>query len=60
MLLFAPDNAPLWREAGLIQAELGNLRAAIASLERSLELAATEAERHQAAMLLQRMKARLQ
>jgi regulator of sirC expression with transglutaminase-like and TPR domain len=60
MLLFAPDHAALWREAGLVNAELGNLRAGIAALERSLDLAGDEASRHQAALLLQQLKSRLQ
>jgi regulator of sirC expression with transglutaminase-like and TPR domain len=60
MLLFAPDHAALWREAGLVNVELGNLRAGIAALERSLGLAGDETARHQAALLLQQLKSRLQ
>lgn len=60
MTLFAPDHAALLREAGLINAELGNLRAAIAAFERFLALAEEESDRHQAAALLQKLKARLQ
>ena len=60
MLLFAPDHAALWREAGLVNAELGNLRAAIAALERSLALGGEEAARRRAASLLQQLRARLQ
>ncbi len=60
MILLAPDNAPLWREAGLTQAELGNLRAAIAALERFLALSREEAARHETARLVQQLKARLQ
>lgn len=60
MLLFAPDHAALWREAGLVNAELGNLRAGITALERSLDRAGDEASRHQAALLLQQLKSRLQ
>lgn len=60
MLLFAPQHAALLREAGLIHAELGNLKAAIAALERFLALAAHDGERHQAAAILQQLKARLQ
>jgi regulator of sirC expression with transglutaminase-like and TPR domain len=60
MTLFAPDQPALWREAGLVNAELGNLRAAIDALERFLALAAGEAARHQTALLLQKLKARLQ
>lgn len=60
MLLFAPEQAGLWREAGLIQAELGNLRAGIAALERCRALAGDEAAGRQVAALLQRLKAQLQ
>ena len=60
MTWFAPDQPALWREAGLVNAELGNLRAAIDALERFLALAADEAARHQTALLLQKLKARLQ
>ncbi len=60
MMLFAPDHVGLLREAGLINAELGNLRAAIAAFERFLALAEHEGERHQAAALLQKLRARLQ
>ena len=60
MQLFAPDHAELWREAGLVNAELGNLRAAIGALERFLALASDAAARHRTAALLQKLKARLQ
>jgi len=59
MLLFAPDHGGLWREAGLVHAELGNLRAAVGALERSLTLAGEEGARRRTASLLQRLKARL-
>jgi len=60
MLLFAPDHAALWREAGLVNAELGNLRAGIAALERALHRAGDDASRHRTALLLQQLKSRLQ
>lgn len=60
MMLFAPRHAALLREAGLIHAELGNLKTAVAAFERFLALAAHDAERHQAAAILQQLKARLQ
>jgi regulator of sirC expression with transglutaminase-like and TPR domain len=60
MMLFAPRHAALVREAGLVHAELGNLKAAIAAFERFLALAAHDGERHQAAAILQQLKARLQ
>src|SRR5579883_3006576 len=60
MMLFAPHYAVLWREAGLINAQLGNLRAAIGALEHFLEIAGDDKARHQTASLLQQLKARLQ
>ena len=33
MLSFAPDEAKLWREAGLMEAQLGNLKSATALIE---------------------------
>jgi regulator of sirC expression with transglutaminase-like and TPR domain len=60
MMLFAPDQPALWREAGLVNAELGNLRAAIDALERFLVLATDDAARHHTARFLQKLKARLQ
>jgi regulator of sirC expression with transglutaminase-like and TPR domain len=60
MMLFAPDQPALWREAGLVNAELGNLRAAIDALARFLALATDDAARRDAALLLQQLKGRLQ
>jgi regulator of sirC expression with transglutaminase-like and TPR domain len=59
MLLFAPDHAALWREAGLLHAHLDNYRAAIAALEEFLRRDGGEAARHRTAALLQQLKARL-
>ena len=60
MLLFAPDDAALWREAGVINAELGQLQAAIGALGRFLALADSDAARHHAAALIERLRKRLQ
>jgi regulator of sirC expression with transglutaminase-like and TPR domain len=60
MMLFAPRHTALLREAGLVHAELGNLKAAIAAFERFGALAEHDSERHQAAAILQQLKARLQ
>jgi regulator of sirC expression with transglutaminase-like and TPR domain len=59
MLMIAPDRAALWHEAGVLNAHLENLRAAVMALENALALEASDAERHQAAALLQRLCARL-
>ena len=59
MLLIAPDSAQLWHDAGLLHAELGNFRAAAAAIERVLGLAPDGAERRDAALLLQRLRLKL-
>lgn len=53
MLLIAPKHAPLYREAGLIQARLGNLSAARGALERFLEISDNDSQRHHVARLIQ-------
>lgn len=58
-LLFAPDQADLWREAGLLHTHLGNLGAAIAAIERFLAIGGDNAARHKMAALLQRLRAQL-
>jgi regulator of sirC expression with transglutaminase-like and TPR domain len=59
MLLLAPDLADLWREAGLLHRQLGNLRAAAAALEQYVVRAPDGAARHQAAALLQQLRGQL-
>lgn len=59
MLLFAPDQVALWREAGLMHLRQGNLRAAIAALEQYVARAPNSATRHRTCVLLQDLKARL-
>jgi regulator of sirC expression with transglutaminase-like and TPR domain len=59
MLMFAPKQAALWREAGLVNAHLDNLRTAIAQLERFMTLETGETLRHKTALLLQQLKGRL-
>jgi regulator of sirC expression with transglutaminase-like and TPR domain len=60
MTLFAPEQPGLWREAGLVNAQLGNLKAAVTAFERFLGLAADGVQRHQVASLLQRLRTQLQ
>jgi len=57
--MIAPDRAALWHEAGVLNAHLENLRAAVMALENVLALDASEAQRHQAAALMQEIRARL-
>ncbi len=59
MLLFAPDQIGLWREAGLMHLRQGNLRAAVAALEQFVTKAPNSATRHRTSVLLQDLKTRL-
>jgi regulator of sirC expression with transglutaminase-like and TPR domain len=59
MLMLAPDLAELWREAGLLHARLGNIRAAAAALEQFVLRAPDGMARHQAAALLQQLRSKL-
>lgn len=59
MLLIAPGEPILWREAGLLQARLGNLSAAIRSLESFTRLSTDDVAQHHVAVLLQELKSRL-
>jgi regulator of sirC expression with transglutaminase-like and TPR domain len=59
MLMIAPSEGHCWREAGALHAHLGNLRAAIMSLEQALELVPEDEARHQTAQLLQDLRTRL-
>jgi regulator of sirC expression with transglutaminase-like and TPR domain len=59
MLVFAPDEPQLWREAGMIEARLGNLKRAIGLIETYRQKSSGAAQRRQAAMLLQELAQRL-
>lgn len=59
MLMFAPEMMPLWREAGVLHARLGNLGAAIESFQAVVERADSESARHDAAAIVQKLRARL-
>lgn len=59
MLLFAPGETELWREAGVLHAHAGNLRAAGDALEHYLAHSRDAAGRHAAAQLLQSLKRQL-
>ncbi|WP_282604725.1 SirB1 family protein [Pelagibius sp. Alg239-R121] len=59
MLMFAPAEANLWREAGILHADQENLRAAILALEQCLSLSTSPNARHEAAALLQQLKSNL-
>ena len=59
MLMLAPDLTDLWREAGLLHAQLGNMRAAVGNLEAFVSRAPDGLARHQVAAILQQLKTRL-
>jgi regulator of sirC expression with transglutaminase-like and TPR domain len=59
MLMLAPDFAELWREAGIVHAQLGNMKSAAAALEQFVLRAAEGTARHQAAAMLQQLRAKL-
>ncbi len=59
MLMLAPRQAIFWREAGLLQAKLENIRAAIMATETFLDLSEDTAARLEAARFLQTIKAQL-
>ncbi|HVG81068.1 MAG TPA: transglutaminase-like domain-containing protein [Methylomirabilota bacterium] len=59
MLLFAPDEPQLWREAGMLEARVGNLKRAIGLIETYRQKSLGEAQRRQAAVLLQELAQRL-
>lgn len=59
MALFAPGVPDLWREVGVINAKLDNLRAAVAALEEFLRRGTEDGERRKARALLQQLRGRL-
>jgi regulator of sirC expression with transglutaminase-like and TPR domain len=59
MRMLAPDLADLSREAGLLHAQLGNMRAAVRSIEDFIANAPEGSARHEAAIVLQQLKAKL-
>ncbi len=56
MVLFAPDEAGLWRETGLLEAHAGHNAEAIAALERFIDLSDSPPQKHQAALLIQQLR----
>jgi regulator of sirC expression with transglutaminase-like and TPR domain len=59
MLKIAPAETALWREAGVLYAELGDVAPAISALEKFLDTSGSDSARHQAAALLQKLRAQL-
>ena len=56
MLLFAPAVQVLWRDAGLLHAQAGNLDTAVETLETYLERETGETARRETAKLLQQLR----
>jgi regulator of sirC expression with transglutaminase-like and TPR domain len=59
MLWLAPDDAGLWREAGLMHGHQNNLRRAQSALEKALALGLPERQRREAEDALSRLRARM-
>ena len=59
MLMLAPDLADLWREAGMLHRQLGNIRAAASAFENYIMRAPDGMARHQAAAILQQLRGQL-
>jgi regulator of sirC expression with transglutaminase-like and TPR domain len=60
MVMFAPAEPMLWRELGLFEAKLGNMKSAIAALETFIQLGVPDTLKHQTALLLQKLRSGLQ
>ena len=59
MTWICPQSPLAWRDMGMLHAELGNLRAAVMTLEESLAHDDSEARRHLTAALIQQLRAKL-
>lgn len=59
MLLIAPDDPSLWHEAGVLHGRIGNLRAAVAALEKLTALSRGSSDHGKAVQLLTEMKSQL-
>ncbi|HZK90731.1 MAG TPA: transglutaminase-like domain-containing protein [Stellaceae bacterium] len=59
MRMLSPDLAELSREAGILQAKLGNMRAAVKSIEEFIARTPEGSARHEAAIVLQQLKSKL-
>jgi regulator of sirC expression with transglutaminase-like and TPR domain len=59
MLLFAPGEASLWHEAGLLNAHIGNLRAALLAFKHCRDLSENPADRARVERLIAELRGRL-
>lgn len=60
MLMIAPSEAVLWREAGILYARLDQVSNAVYALEKFLEMPGNEDHRYQTSQMLQQLYVRLQ
>jgi regulator of sirC expression with transglutaminase-like and TPR domain len=56
MLWIAPDDKTLWREKALLDAQLGRIDNAVAALEEYISRETLDGPRHDAALLLQKLR----
>lgn len=59
MLLLAPDRAVLWREAGMMNAHIGNVKSALSALETYIDREERAAPRQEAEGVIAELRARL-
>jgi len=59
LLLIAPKNPALWREAGILNARLNRVKEAVTALEEFLSHAGTDASSYRTSMLLQELRERI-
>jgi len=59
LLLMAPKEPALWREAGILNARLDRVKEAVAALEEFLNHAGVDASRYRTSILLQELRGRL-
>jgi regulator of sirC expression with transglutaminase-like and TPR domain len=56
MLLIAPNDKTLWREKALLAAQLGRVDSAVAALQEYIARETLDGPRHDAALLLQKLR----
>ena len=59
MLLFAPETPALWREVGVLNSRLDNVKAAVAAFEEFLRRETRDSKRYRVSIMLQELRGRL-
>ncbi len=59
ILMFNPRDAALWREAGLLHADTGNLRAALTALTNFVDMVPESSDRRQMVALMRELRLKL-